>query len=296
MLGDHDYYHAVRRLDARNITYHSRIGQRLVSVERLFAFVADLIPAGPRRDAVLCRHVGLELANLVGDDFRHLDRAAQERVHDTVARLVRRHVTDGLRDRLGIEARLRLGTVTAGGVDELLAVIVQDTGRGVPATVIAGDRWHAGYPGAPAGWTDVTDVRADWLARLDAVDVSWVDGHTLAVTARSPYPRFAAEAGPVRLLAGPVVGATRIDAGDPTGRTVRTEFPLDRLLAASSVEGRRHPVRAEVDGDHGRGNAAVRAPGLAAGRPRLMRHGARLYAVAATVDHATVSSCYRWCR
>ncbi|MFG2066600.1 glycosyltransferase [Micromonospora tulbaghiae] len=284
VLADYDYYHAVRRLDARNITYHSRIEQRLVSVERLFAYVADLIPAGARRDAVLRRHVGLELANLVGDDFRHLDRAAQERVHATVARLVRRHVTDGLRDRLGIEARLRLGAVTAGGVDDLLAVIEQDSGRGVPATVFAGDRWHAGYPGAPARWTDVTDVRADWLARLDAVDVSWADGHTLTVTTRSPYPRFAAEAGPVRMLAGPVVGATRMDAGDPAGRTLRTDFALDRLLAAGSASGQRHPVRAEVDGGHGRGGAAVRAPRLAAGRPRLLRRGARLYAVAATVD------------
>ncbi|MDG4801249.1 glycosyltransferase family 2 protein [Micromonospora sp. WMMD980] len=282
-LADYDYYHAVRRLDARNITYHSRVEQRLVSVERLFAFVDELIPAGARRDAVLCRHVGLELANLVGDDFRRLDRPTQERVHATVRRLVERYVTDGLRDRLDIEARLRLGAVT-GGVDELLAVIDQDTRTGVPATVVEAGRWHAGYPSAPAAWTDVTDVRADWLARLDAVEVSWVDGQTVTVTARSPYPRFAAEAGPVRLVAGPVVGATRLDATDPTGRTVRTDFPVDRLLAASAASGQRHPVRAEVDGDQGRGGAPVRAPRLAAGRPRLLRHGARLYGVAATVD------------
>ncbi|MFI7218129.1 glycosyltransferase family 2 protein [Micromonospora maritima] len=284
VLADYDYYHAVRRLDARNITYHSRVEQRLVSVERLFAFVADLIPAGPRRDAVLRRHAGLELANLVGDDFRRLDRATQERVHASVRRLVERHVTDGVRARLDIEARLRLGAVTAGGVDDLLAVIEQDTARGVPETVVAGGRWHAGYPGAPAAWTDVTDVRADWLARLDTVEVSWVDGHTLAVTARSPYPGFAAQAGPVRLAAGPVVGATRLDATDPTGRTVRTDFPIDRLLAVGAASGQRHPVRADVDGGHGRGSAPVRAPRLAAGRPRMLRHGARLYGVAATVD------------
>lgn len=284
VLADYDYYHAVRRLDARNITYHSRVEQRLVSVERLFAFVAGLIPAGPRRDAVLRRHVGLELANLVGDDFRRLDRAAQERVHAAVRRLVERYVTDGLRSRLDIEARLRLGAVTAGGVDELLAVIDQDAERGVPATVVAHGRWHAGYPGAPAAWTDVTEVRADWLARLDTVTVSWADAHTLAVTTRSPYPRFAAEAGPVRLVAGPLAGTTLLDATDPTGRTVRTDFPVDRLLAGSAASGQRHPVRAELDGDHGRGSAPVRAPRLAAGRPRLVRRGARLYGVAATVD------------
>ncbi|MEU1969097.1 glycosyltransferase family 2 protein [Micromonospora sediminicola] len=287
VLADYDYYHAVRRLDARNITYHSRVEQRLVSVERLFAFVADLIPAGPRRDAVLRRHAGLELANLIGDDFRRLDRAAQERVHASVRRLVERYVTDGVRARLDIEARLRLGAVTAGGVDDLLAVIEQDATRGVPETVVAGGRWHAGYPGAPAAWTDVTDVRADWLARLDTVEVSWVDGHTLTVTARSPYPGFATAAGPVRLAAGPVAGATRLDATDPSGRTVRTDFPVDRLLAVGAASGQRHPVRTEVDGGHGRGSAPVRAPRLAAGRPRVLRHGARLYGVAATVDPRT---------
>ncbi|GAA4579721.1 hypothetical protein GCM10023176_58060 [Micromonospora coerulea] len=285
VLADYDYYHAVRRLNARNITYHSRVEARLVSVERLFAFVAALLPAGPERDAVLRRHVGLELANLVGDDFRRLDRADQERVHAVVRRLVDRHVTDGLRDRLDIEARLRLGAVTAGGVADLLAVIDQDAERGVPPTVVEDGRWHAGYPGARAGgWADVTGVRADWLAKLDAVEVTWEGRHTLAVTTRSPYRRFAAEAGPVRLVAGQLAGTTLLDATDPTGRTVRTDFPVDRLLATSAATGQRHPVRAELAGPHGRGSAAVRAPRLAAGRPRLLRHGLRLYGVGATVD------------
>ncbi|PWU47459.1 glycosyl transferase [Micromonospora globispora] len=285
VLADYDYYHAVRRLNAGNITYRSRTEARLVSVERLFAFVADLIPAGPRRDAVLRRHVGLELANLVGDDFRILGRADQERVHRVVRRLVERYVTDNLRDQLDIEARLRLGAVSAGGVDDLLAVIDQDAERGVPRTVIENGRWHAGYPGAKAGgWADVTEVRADWLARLDTVAVSWQGGHTLAVTARSPYPGFAAEAGPVRLVAGQLAGTTLLDATDPTGRTVRTDFPVDRLLAASAASGQRHPVRAELAGEYGRGSAPVRAPRLATGRPRLRRHGLRLYGVAAAVD------------
>ncbi|MEV5692380.1 glycosyltransferase family 2 protein [Micromonospora globbae] len=287
VLADYDYYHAVRRLDARNITYRSSVERRLVSVERLVDFVAQLIPAGPRRDAVLRRHFGLEVAGLVGDDFRRLDRATQERVHAVVRRLVDRHLTGGLRDRLGIEARLRLGAVAAGGVDDLLAVIDQDAERGVPATVVSGERWYADYPRVRASeWADVTDVRADWLARLDTVDIGW-DGPALTVTARSPHPGFSRLAGPVCLVAGDLPATTIVDPADPTGSTVRGTFPLERLLTASSATGQRHPVRAELTGAHGHGSAPVRAPRLSAGRPRIRRRGARLYGVGATVDERT---------
>lgn len=289
VLADYDYYHAVRRLDARNITYRSRLAQRLRCVELLVDRVAELIPAGRQRDAVLRRHFGLEVAHLVADDFRRLDRPTQEQVYAVVRRLVDRYLTDDLRDLLGVETRLRLGAVRAGGLDDLLAVIGQDTERGVPPTVLAGDRWYAGYPvsGRPA-WTDVTDVRADWLARLDAVRVDWAGARSLTVTARSPHPDLGrAVGGPVTMHAGQVAGTTLDVRADERGSLVRVRFHVDDLLAGSARSGQRHPLRAGVDGAVGRGSAPLRAPGLPAGRPRIRRHGTRLYGITTTLDART---------
>ncbi|SCL27908.1 Glycosyltransferase involved in cell wall bisynthesis [Micromonospora pallida] len=289
VLADYDYYHAVRRLDAGNITYRSRLEQRLRCVELLVDRVADLIPAGKQRNAVLRRHFGLEVAHLVGDDLRRLDRPTQERVYRVVRRLVDRYLTDDLRDRLDIEARLRLAAVADGGLADLLAVIEQDAERGVPPTVVTGGRWHAGYPGVglPA-WTDVTRVHADWLARLDAVAVTWAGTRSLTVTAHSPHPDLAsAVGGPLTVRAGRIVGDTLDVTASGRGSLVRVRFPVERLLAGSVATGQRHPLRVEVAGTAGRGAAALRAPGLAPSRPRIRRHGTRLYAVTTGLDGRT---------
>ncbi|SCL28855.1 glycosyltransferase family 2 protein [Micromonospora inyonensis] len=289
VLADYDYYHAVRRLDARNITYRSRLEQRLRCVELLVDRVAELIPAGKQRDAVLRRHFGLEVAHLVGDDLPRLDDPTRERVYGVVRRLVDRYLTDDLRDALDIETRLRLSAVAGGGLDDLLTVITQDAERGVPPTVMAGNRWHAGYPGVglPA-WTDVTGVRADWLARLDAVAVRWEGNRSLTVTARSPHPDLGRlVGGPIRVRAGQIPGDTLDVSPDARGSLVRVRFPVDRLLAGSATTGQRHPLRVEVDGTDGRGTAALRAPGLAPARPRIRRHGTRLYAVTTSLDART---------
>ncbi|WBB81205.1 glycosyltransferase [Micromonospora sp. WMMD882] len=288
VLADYDYYHAVRRLDARNITYRSRVEQRLRCVELLVDRVAELIPAGKQREAVLRRHFGLEVAHLVADDFLRLDRPVQEEVYAVVRRLVERHLTEDLRDQLGIETRLRLAAVGA-GLDDLLAVIGQDAERGVPPTVLAGDRWYAGYPvsGRPA-WTDVTGDRADWLARLDAVTVTWQGARSLTITARSPHPTLGRTVGgPVRLRAGEVEGATLDITTDERGSLVRVRFRVDDLLAASAASGQRHPLRTVVDGPVGSGTAPLRAPALPAARPRIRRHGARLYGVTTGRDART---------
>ncbi|WDZ82489.1 glycosyltransferase family 2 protein [Micromonospora cathayae] len=286
VLADYDYYHAVRRLDAGNITYRSRLDQRLRCVELLVDRVAELIPAGKQRDAVLRRHFGLEVAHLVADDVRTLDRPTQERVYAVVRRLVDRYLTEDLRDQLGIETRLRLGAVGAGGLDDLLTVVGQDAEVGVPPTVVADGRWYAGYPvpGRPT-WTEVTDVRADWLARLDTVGVTWAGTGSLTVTARSPVPALGRTVGgPVRLHAGQVEGSTLDIHTDDRGSLVRVRFRVDDLLARSAASGQRHPLRVEVDGPAGRGSAPLRAPGLPPARPRIRRHGTRLFGITTSRD------------
>jgi len=163
VLADYDYYYAVRRLNARNITYSTRHLERLRGVTRLMDFVADLIEPGKRRDTILVRHFSWELAKLLGDDFVQLDRQTQERVHAGVRELAERYLTDDIRDELDIEVRMRLAAARYGMLDDLIAVIRQDAEQGVPPMVVIDGRRYAGYrspadPGRAAPSADVGSV------------------------------------------------------------------------------------------------------------------------------------------
>ncbi|WBB81618.1 glycosyltransferase [Micromonospora sp. WMMD882] len=292
VLADYDYYYAVRRLNARNITYASRHLERLRCAEALVGFVAGLIEEGPRRDAVLLRHFAWEVARLLEDDVLGLDRATQEAVHAGVRALAVRHLTDRIRDGLDIDARVRLGVARHGGVDDLLAVIRQDAELGVPPAVRDGDRWYAGYPGfrspeldIPDAWFDVTDHAAAWLARLDTVSVDFEGARALTVTARSPRPDLSELTSGVKLGAGVTLGTTTEVVPDATGTTVRARIPLAGLLADVAPGGELRLVQAHVDALGGTGVAPLRGPRRPTPRRAVVRRGASLHVLTATTNH-----------
>ncbi|GAA3732592.1 hypothetical protein GCM10022225_13400 [Plantactinospora mayteni] len=297
VLADYDFYHAVRRLNAHNITYRSRHVERLGCVKSIMDFVAGLIEPGERRDAILVRHFAWEVARLVEDDFLQLDRAVQEQVLAGVRDLADRYLTDRIRASLEIEPRLRIGTAQRGTVDDLLAVIRQDAEEGVPPTVVDGDRWYAGYPGfrdprleLPDSWFDVSDNAADWLARLEAVAVTWEtcdDGErALAVTARTPRRDLASlTSGPIGLTAGDVTGTTLETSRDGAGSTVRAQFRVGLLLAGSGTGGSLLSVRSQLTAFGGVGTAAVRAPTRPTVSRLMFRRGMRFFVITPTTSH-----------
>jgi hypothetical protein len=281
VLADDDYYFAVRRLDDHNMSILNRPMQRLACAQRLVEFVADLVPAGRQRDALLTRHFRLELANLLDDDLCRLDTDTVQAVFSGVAGLARRFLTDEIRGRLDIEARLRLTVARDGSLPDLLAVIRHDAGCGTPPTVVVNGRRYAAYPGAGVRPEyDITDATAAWLARLHVTALRW-ERDALRVTARSPAPDLAARAGTtLALCAGEVRGAPVELTGNDTGVTVRTRFATADLLDGAG-SGIRRSVRAGLVVDGERGEAPVRTPKLAGTRPVLRRRGGRFYLVAA---------------
>ncbi|GAA3334775.1 hypothetical protein GCM10020358_00500 [Amorphoplanes nipponensis] len=307
VLADYDYYHAVRRFGATNITYLSRPEERLRTVEAVTAFVAELIPPGPRRDAVLLRRFDHEVARLLEDDLLRLDREGQRRVHEGVGRLVRDHLTDGIAGRLGAETRIRLALTRDGELDDLLAVIRRDARTGAPATLVEGGRRYARYPGfrdperaLPDACFDVTTA-PDWVARLDATGIAWEtdeDGsRVLAITAHTPAPDLSAlGADRISVSAEEIPGDVGVLRRDDTGTTVRITFPVSRLLAASAASGQRRIVSAQAGAfDPARalgatsatgaaGAMAVRAPRLRAPQPVVVRRGTRFAALTCTVE------------
>ncbi|MFJ8578264.1 glycosyltransferase family 2 protein [Micromonospora sp. NPDC093277] len=307
VLADYDYYYAVRRHSATNITYLSRHADRLRTVEATTAFVAGLIPAGEQRDAVLARRFDHEIAKLLEDDLLRLDRETQQLVHDGIGRLVRTHLTDGIAGQLNAETRIRLALARDGALDDLLAVIRQDARTGVPPTVVEGARRYAAYPGfrdpergLPDSCFEVTAV-PDWSAKLDATALAWETDErgekVLTITAVSPLPDLAAAgAEPLALSAEEIPAEVGTVERGEHGTTLRIRFRVDELLAGSGVTGQRRAVSAQVGGfDPGRavgaqtatgaaGSAAVRVPRVRATAPLVRRRGGRLYVVTPVLD------------
>ncbi|WP_203708557.1 glycosyltransferase family 2 protein [Asanoa iriomotensis] len=295
VLADYDYYFAVRRHQATNITYLSRHADRLRTVEKTTAYVAELIPAGPRRDAVLARRFDHEIAKLLEDDLLLLDRDTQELIHAGVGQLVLTHLTEPIAAELNAETRIRLALTRDGSLDDLLAVIRQDAEVGVPPTVVEGDRSYAAYPGfrSPGGPPDacfeVTGV-PDWSAKLDATALAWENDErgerVLTVTARSPH------AGAAAVSAEEVPGdVTRID-----GTTLRVRFRVADLLANTPATGRRRAVSAQpgafdpakavgaATATGAAGAAVVRAPAVRTAKPLARRHGTGVYVITPVRD------------
>lgn len=288
VLADYEYYYAVRRFGGTNITYLSRHVLRVETVEKVMAFVAGLIPPGKQRDAILVRRFDHEVARLLEDDFRHLDRAVQQRVHSGVGRLVAEHLTDEIAGQLGAETRVRLAVARDGDLDDLIAVIRQDAEIGVPPTVMKNGRRYARYAGLgrlPDACFDVT-ASPDWPAKLDATAIRW-DGGTLTITARG------ATAPEVSVSAEEVEAEIR--PGDRPG-VLQIRFSAPELLAGAGATGRRRVVSAQPGpfekdraiGAHSAtgaaGAAAIRAPHFRRPVPRVWRRGRRLYVITPVVD------------
>lgn len=297
VLADYDYYYAVKRLNAGNITYRSNHLARLRGVERIVDVVAELIEPGERRDAILYRHFTWEIAKLLQDDFLTLEPDVQEQVRAGVANLARKHLTDSIRDRLGVTARVRIGAAWLGSLADLRAVIRQDVEEGLPPTVVQDERWYALYPGfgdprsaLSEEWFEVSRSDPKWLARLEAVSATWSPDRggerTLTVVARSPWPELAelADGGltfKVGSAAGTVTGLTE----DPLGTTVRVTFRAVDLLAGLPPGGRTRTVRATAVAAGESGSTPLRGPRPPVRQRVLHRHGGQLYVFTTTTNH-----------
>ncbi|MEW2065568.1 glycosyltransferase [Streptomyces sp. NPDC007346] len=147
VLSDYTYYYAVKRGDASNITYRADHLSRLRCTARIMEHTAGLIPAGPRRDAVLKRHFQWELSKLLLDDFPALPLATRREICEGLAALLDTYFTDGLRDATGVKRRVRFGLARQGAVEELTRAIADEAEHGAPPFLLEGDRAFAPYPG-----------------------------------------------------------------------------------------------------------------------------------------------------
>ncbi|XXZ49152.1 glycosyltransferase family A protein [Streptomyces cavourensis] len=267
VLADYTYYYAVKRGDASNITYRADHLSRLRCTARIMDHTAGLIPAGPRRDAVLRRHFEWELSKLMLDDFPALPLATRRAICEGLTTLLDTYFTDGLREATGVKRRVRFGLARRGAVEELTRAIADEAEHGAPPFLLEGDRAFAPYPGfrdAAIGlddrWYEVREPVAGRLAAgTELESAAWEqEGDELALAlkvrigitgdtasafvalARGALPKSADKPGARRLpekavRPEAVGGVTREPADDGTGTLLTARIPVDRVRAERGV-------------------------------------------------------------
>lgn len=132
VLADGEYYFAVRREEATNLTYSSTWRTRLDGITAVVRHVADLLPAGEGRDVVLQRHFRGELATLLRRDLAELEATGaheeQAELVAAVAPVVEEFLTPGIGPFLRVVDRLRYVLVMARDVEGLRGLIGQEEG------------------------------------------------------------------------------------------------------------------------------------------------------------------------
>jgi GT2 family glycosyltransferase len=317
VLADYDFYYAVRRADASNITFRTALRTHLECGVEVLRFAAGLIEAGPARDTVLTRHLSTEIAKLLGDGFPDLERTEQEAFCTQIGRLVDEFLTDAIRERINVKKRVRLGLAQRGAVDELCAAIKMELEETDPPVVIEGDRAYSRSPGfrderlaLPDDWYAMSDNLTNRIAKgVQTLSGGWsrdaAGRPTFAITAR------AALAGPsaldpvaVRIVVAPLTGGTKVPGArrrsaddqaaepvrnvsletsqDGAGIDIRAEIPVNSLFTAMPSDTRRLSVRLDVDAAGTTYEIPLTAPG-ALSQSRQWRRG-RPYRVSPVTD------------
>ena len=267
VLSGYKFYYSVRRRNALNITYASSDVAKLSCTARIMDHIANLVEAGPRRDAVFVRHFEWELSKLVEDRFLKVPSDMQEKIRAGIAQLCDAYLTERIRHQLRPESRVRLSVASHGTREQLIAVIRQDAENGVPPMVVEDGRWYAAYPGfrdaaagLPDSCFDVTQVAAEWAEMVDLVFAARTRllSDVLVLTVRGahsgPGDRLRR---PLMLRAGPIGGRKTTATDDAGGQVASVAF---QVAALAEKKGPLHVW--SMDETSGARDTPVRAPTL----------------------------------
>ena len=211
VLADYDYYYLVARPDAGNITYSSRLVDRLSGIAAGVEVTVRHTAPGPDRDLVNDRHLRGDLANLFRAEFLELSRAEQERLCAEARPLLAAHLTDRIRARCTEAQRLRLHCVAHGLVEELIALVGYELRheRTPGALAVTGAAWVPGPGRAPS-----LELRAAQPLRLPGLRAA-------------PVAHARAEPGPGSGAGHAFAGA---DGGESEEWGYRVRIPLTALV------------------------------------------------------------------
>ncbi|RLU83645.1 glycosyl transferase [Streptomyces griseocarneus] len=162
VVADYDCLYWVAREDGNNITAQEHgTRMRMDLFRTMTGLVADRVPDGPDRDALMHRHYAVELRDAVLQLCREPQRDVQDKLLRELADLVTPYWTEGLAARLPAVIRLRCHLVRHALLDELLTLVHWELDRGAasygittlapkaaegPDLLVEDGRVHALYP------------------------------------------------------------------------------------------------------------------------------------------------------
>jgi poly(ribitol-phosphate) beta-N-acetylglucosaminyltransferase len=222
VVGDYDYYHAVKRDDGSNITYSSDWQSRLAGISAVVGHIADVIGPGDGRDLLLGRHFSGEISTLLRRDFYELDESDRVELLRRVNDLAAAYLTEPMLPRLRVLDRwrfllardLRLAELAAlEGLDEAAAPLQVD-----------GDGVVLRYPGLPASEAGPGDRIGRHLAAAVGPAELLLQGDRIEVAV------------PIALVApsNPVARIALADARDGSSAPARS-YPRDPGAGALSA-------------------------------------------------------------
>ncbi|MEU3102678.1 glycosyltransferase family 2 protein [Streptomyces griseoflavus] len=148
VVADYTCYYLVGRDDGKHVTKSGAYTLRFDSARVLMNLIADLVPAGPRRDLLMMRPFTITLLPQFGPRFLKDTDEVRERKLELAQPLMERHWTEGVARLLKVEERLRLHLVAERRPDLLVDVLEFVRSKQRPPAVLKRRGRHAylAYP------------------------------------------------------------------------------------------------------------------------------------------------------
>ncbi|WP_037601971.1 glycosyltransferase family 2 protein [Streptacidiphilus rugosus] len=268
VLGDYEYYYAVKRDDESNLTYRGRDENMLVALERSMATAIRLGASDEQRTAVFTRYVNNEMIITLSERIPVLERREdQERLLETVGRLIEEYIDEAVLERLAWRRLVRVLLARGRHLDALLEAVRFDEANPQDSTQVIDGRVYLEHP---AFRNPDASVEDRWFDRtrttLNDVTPAWDSAGAdaaLLLTAHSPAPDYARLWGPhlsVRLTqhhgdGGPASERTFAPAfpGTPAdaGTRIRFRIPLAELSTPGRPVAGRWSVRLTLADEEG---------------------------------------------
>ncbi|MER5215881.1 glycosyltransferase family 2 protein [Streptomyces sp. NPDC002838] len=123
VVADHTCYYLVGRDDGKHVTKSGSYALRFDSARALMKLIADMLPAGPKRDVLMVRPFLVTLLPQFGPKYATDSEEVRRHKFELAKPLMRAYWHEGVARRLKVHERLRLHLVAAERPDLLLDVV-----------------------------------------------------------------------------------------------------------------------------------------------------------------------------